>query len=375
MHVERDTQGEAQHTGGNDMSAQVNLPGRLGDPGMELKSDPRADPRMLAAMAPFGLDVAPDPVPFTGESSIEELSEFAKMAEPGFETLFDTMLLSLPEVEGVIRETTQIEGVDGNQIQLFIHRPANASGPLPGIVHTHGGGMVIMKAAGPQYVHWRDSLAALGSVVVGVEFRNGGGALGDHPFPAGLNDCASAAQWVAANMDDLGMSHMIISGESGGGNLSIATTIKAKQDGWLDKVSGVYAQCPYISGVYANPTADLPSLVENDGYFLGVSMMGALAKLYDPTGENATNPLAWPMHASVDDCAGLPPFVISVNELDPLRDEGLAFFRTLLAADVDARSRTINGTCHAGDCVFAEAIPEVYAETLDDIVRFANRVG
>ena len=59
-------------------------------------------------------------------------------------------------------------------------------------------------------------------------------------------------------------------------------------------------------------------------------MMGPLAKIYDPSGANATNPLAWPYHATVEDLEGLPPHVVSVNELDPLRDEGLAYFRKLL---------------------------------------------
>ncbi len=40
--------------------------------------------------------------------------------------------------------------------------------------------------------------------------------------------------------------------------------------------------------------------------------------------------MAWPLHASRDDLAGLPPHVISVNQLDPLRDEGLAYARKLL---------------------------------------------
>jgi hypothetical protein len=35
------------------------LPGRLGDPTRVLKTDPRADPRLVAACAPFALDVAP----------------------------------------------------------------------------------------------------------------------------------------------------------------------------------------------------------------------------------------------------------------------------------------------------------------------------
>jgi len=229
-----------------------------------------------------------------------------------------------------------------------------------------------LKAADPGYVRWRDELAATGLVVVGVEFRNGAGELGNHPFPAGLNDCASGAQWVIENRDELGVSKVVISGESGGGNLAIATALKAKNDGWVDQIAGVYAQCPYVYGGYADPSPELTSLFENDGYFLGVANMGALAVAYDPDGANATNPLAWPFHATAADVAGLPPHVISVNQLDPLRDEGLAYYRTLLAGGVSAVSRTVNGTCHAGDCLFLDAMTNVFRATQRDIKSFAD---
>ncbi len=353
----------------------VVLPGRLGTPDMELRDDPRADPRMVAAMAALGMDGRPEPVGVDGNSPIEHLLELCLGAEPGYTMMSDVIFADLPPVEGVTSRTEVIEGADGNDIKLYIHQPADMDGPIPAIVHTHGGGMVILTAADVNYVRWRDELAATGMVVIGVEFRNGGGALGNHPFPAGLNDCASAAQWAAANKDELGISHIVMSGESGGGNLAIATTMKAKKEGWLDEIAGVYAQCPYISNAYTNPIPSLPSLVENDGYFLDVSMMGGLARVYSPTGEDDTNPLAWPMHASTDDVAGLPPHVISVNQLDPLRDEGLAFFQTLLAAGVPAISRTVNGTVHAGDCIFRAAMPDVYAATIADIRRFADSVA
>ncbi|GIS21067.1 MAG: hypothetical protein CM15mP120_29830 [Pseudomonadota bacterium] len=71
------------------------------------------------------------------------------------------------------RSKTRIKGVDDNDITLYIHQPADRAGPLPCLVHTHGGGMVLMTAADPVFVRWRNTLASMGLVVVGVEFRNG----------------------------------------------------------------------------------------------------------------------------------------------------------------------------------------------------------
>jgi acetyl esterase/lipase len=257
-------------------------------------------------------------------------------------------------------------------VTLYLHRPAGAAGPLPGVLHLHGGGMVMLEAAGATYGRWRDELAAAGLVVVGVEFRNGAGKHGPFPFPAGLDDCAAALRSVVDHKQQLGISKLIVSGESGGGNLTLATVLRAKRDGLVDQIDGAYAMCPYISGAWAAPPAELPSMFENDGYFLEVAMMGALAKVYDPSGEHATDPLAWPLHASPDDLRGLPPHVISVNQLDPLRDEGLAYARKLLDAGVPVISHTVNGTCHAGDIIFAGAMPDVYRATVRDIKGFAE---
>ena len=347
------------------------LPGRLGNPDMTLEQDERIDPRIVNALTEAGaLQTVESPV--SAESSYTECLEFCRSFEAVNMAAHPQMMAAMPSFVDVQSTTETITGADGNPIKLYIDQPAQRSGALPCVVHTHGGGMVLMTADDPGFIRWRKSLASMGVMVIGVEFRNGGGVLGDHPFPAGLNDCASAAKWAQANKMALGISSIVISGESGGGNLCIATTLKAKQEGWLDAIDGVYAMCPYISGLYANPPRELPSLRENDEYMIGCRMMGVLAKVYDPNGDNATNPLAWPYHACSQDLEGLPPHVISVNELDPLRDEGLVFSRKLLAAGVPTVTRTVNGTPHAGDQAFPDAIPDVFFETLRSLYGFAR---
>lgn len=349
----------------------VVLPGRLGDAESSLATDRRADPRMVAALAAFGLDQNGADPPVTRSSPRDAQLAYCVEAEVGFEAVFAALHGGLPAIEGVTVETRTIPGVDGNEVRLYVHRPAGADS-LPCVFHIHGGGMVLLEGSGPAYARWRDELAATGLVVVGVEFRNAGGTLGTYPFPAGLEDCASGLRWVLDHKDELGATTVVVSGESGGGNLTLAVTLKAKREGWLSGIDGVYAQCPYISGVWADKPADLPSLHENDGYFISCAQMAVLAEVYDPGGAHSEDPTCWPYHATTEDLAGMPPHVISVNELDPLRDEGLAYYRKLVAAGVPAVGRTVNGTCHAGDMIFRQAMPEVYAATVRDIKGFAD---
>lgn len=352
--------------------------GRLADPGMGPGTDPRIDPRLLAVLAAFGLDAAAAPPPLTRETPVEELSEFIGQAEAGFEGLYEALPNELPgDDDGRVTYSRQsIQGIDGNDIALHVFRPAGLAGSLPCTVYLHGGGMTILKADNKVHQQWSRDLAATGMVVIGVDFRNGYTAAGLNPFPAGLNDCTSAVRWIGSHRDELGIGKLVLQGESGGGNLVLATTLRAKQDGQLDDIDGVYAMVPYISGGYAWDLArklrELPSLVENDGYFIECQIMDLLVSIYDPTGANAQNPLCWPYFAEVADLEGLPPHVISVNELDPLRDEGVAYYRKLLQAGVPVMGRINLGLVHGADSIFRQALPNVYAATVGDIKRFAE---
>jgi acetyl esterase/lipase len=338
---------------------------------MSLGTDPRADARLIAAMIPYGMQESAPICPVTPTSAYDERLEVTAATEAALQDFFSLLYAGLPEISGVERSEETIEGVDGNAITLHIHRPADAASEVPAILHLHGGGMALLSAADDQFIRWRDELAASGVVVVGVEFRNSGGKLGAYPFPAGLDDCTTALLWLHAHRSRLGVSTIVVSGESGGGNLTLATALRARRDGNLAAVDGVYAQCPYISGMYAEQPEELGSLRENDGYFLDRWAMAVNASIYDPDGRHATDPLAWPYHATGDDLTGLPPHVISVNELDPLRGEGIAYHHKLLAAGVSSVCRVVVGTSHAADVIFRAAIPDVYAASARDLVGFA----
>lgn len=353
---------------------QTNFPGRLGDPATTLLTDPRLDPRIAAAMT-MAAALAPGVTSVGPDATYEQSLAYCLAFEQANAAFHPQLLAALPPAPTVHSSTTVIQGVDNNPINLYIHKPVDQQGPLPCVVHLHGGGMVLMTAEDPGFIGLRNDLAASGMVVIGVEFRNGGGRLGNHPFPAGLNDCASAVKWAYTNKDQLGISAIVVAGESGGGNLSLATTLKAQAENWLDQINGVYAMCPYISGTYAAPPAELVSQVENAGYMLEADMMGALVKVYDPNNDHADNPLAWPWRSAPATLAGLPPHFISVNELDPLRDEGLAYYRKLLAAGVSAVARTVHGTPHAGDVSLPGVVPDIYQETLRSINGFATALA
>jgi acetyl esterase/lipase len=223
------------------------------------------------------------------------------------------------------------------------------------------------------YRGWGKIIAANGVAVVMVDFRNclvASSVPEVAPFPAGLNDCVSGLKWVVANAGQLKIdpARIVVAGESGGGNLTLATGLKLRQDGDLGLIKGLYALCPYIRGEW--PTPECPSSTENNGILLELhNNRGAIG--YGIEAFTERNPLAWPSFATAQDVEGFPPTVISVNECDPLRDEGINFYRLLLSAGVPARCRQVMGTMH-GTEILSIACPEISRDTARDLAAFCK---
>lgn len=342
-------------------------------PVSKLVRDPRIDPRLKALFA------WPDRPPVGDIASREALlaeanTPEALAAEAGMAMLFSACDTeeNAPSAGLSIRTETYVSAPDGNSVQIGVIRP-DTDERLPCVVYIHGGGMQTMSAFNGMYKAWGRIIAAQGVAVVMPDFRNAlrpSSAPQVLPFPAGLNDCVSAVKWARANATSLNIDpdRIVVAGESGGGNLTLATGLKLLKDGDIGLIKGLYALCPYIAGQWPHP--DHPSSVENNGILLQLhDNRGAMA--YGIEAFEAKNPLAWPSFATEADVRGLPPVIISVNECDPLRDEGVAFYRLLLRAGQPARCRQIMGTTHGAE-IFSIACPEISRDTAADLARFAR---
>ena len=160
-----------------------------------------------------------------------------------------------------------------------------------------------------------------------------------------------------------------MAGESGGGNLTLATGLKLSSDGDLGLIRGLYALCPYIAGHW--PQDRFPSSIENNGMLIDLHNNRGAVGVRHRRASTPRNPLAWPGSPPRTTCRDLPPTVISVNECDPLRDEGIEFYRLLLRAGVPARCRQLMGTIH-GTEIFSIACPDISRETAGSIAQFCR---
>jgi acetyl esterase len=341
--------------------------------GSKIADDPRIDPRIKALFA------APDQPP-QGDVADRE-SQLAQANTPqalaaarAMDGLFAACAseANAPSAGLVTSTRTFVSQPDGNEIKVQFIRPDTAE-ILPCVYYIHGGGMMSMSAFNGLYTGWGRIIAAQGVAVAMVDFRNclsPSSAPEVKPFPAGLNDCVSGVKWLAANAAALNIdpARIVVAGESGGGNLSLATTLKLLKDGDIGLIQGVYALCPYIAGQW--PLPQNPSSTENNGLLLDLhNNRGVMA--YGIEAFEAKNPLAWPGFATEADVKGFPATVISVNECDPLRDEGIGFYRLLLRAGVAARCRQVMGTIH-GTEVFSISCPDISRDTAADLARFAK---
>jgi acetyl esterase len=230
-------------------------------------------------------------------------------------------------------ENRTIPGPDGDvPIRVFV---PDAPGPLPILVHYHGGGWVIGSV--DQSENQCRAMANLTPcIVVSVEYR----LAPETRFPGGLEDCYAATAWVAEHGAELGgdPTRLAVGGESAGGNLAAAVALLARERGG--------PKIAYQLLVYPVSDSDFEtaSYTENaEGFGLTRDGMQYFWELYIGSEADLTNPLAAVLRA---DLAGLPPALVITAECDVLRSEGDALAEKLKAAGVQVEHVYYPGQIH-----------------------------
>ncbi len=205
--------------------------------------------------------------------------------------------------------------------------------PGPAMVFYHGGGFVIgdLDTHEP---YCAEVTRVLDIPVIAIDYR----LAPEHPWPAAPDDCEAATRWIAASPSELGVgvTSLVLSGDSAGGNLAIVTAMALRD---RPAAAPVIVQFPIYPAVDGG--GDWGSFHEHgDGKLLTHEAMDWFMKAYAAeAGHVRSHPLG-------HDQAGMPPTLIVTAGLDPLRDQGRAYAGALIEAGVPTTFREAVGNIH-----------------------------
>jgi acetyl esterase/lipase len=227
------------------------------------------------------------------------------------------------------------EDHDAGGVRVRTYRPQRAPAPGPALLWMHGGGLVMGDLAEDDAEC--EELALGGRcLVASVDYR----LAPEHPYPAAVDDCLTAARWLAAQAPALGVdrSRIAVGGYSAGAGLAAATCLLARDRAVLSPVLQVLL-APMLDD-RRRPHSAPPDLrvwheaanTQAWGHYLG----GA-------AGRDAPDPAA---PARAGDLGGLPPAYLAIGDLDLFLDETLEYAAQLVAAGVPVDLRVHAGAFH-----------------------------
>lgn len=216
---------------------------------------------------------------------------------------------------GVAVEQTQIAGVNVDWL-----RPKNAREDKV-LLYLHGGAYVIGSPRTHRQLVSHTARAA-GVVAVLPDYR----LAPEHPFPAAIDDAVAVYNGLLAS--GFKPEDIIISGDSAGGGLSVATLLQLRHAG-LPMPAAAVLLSPFLdvtgSGESATTRAD------RDPWF-DVADLHVVAAYYCPDESEWQNPLVSPVFANV---AGLPPMLIQVGDDEILLSDSTRLAKKLEAEGVE----------------------------------------
>jgi acetyl esterase/lipase len=253
-------------------------------------------------------------------------------------------------------EYAQIPGFRPLELDLYL--PANAAGPVPVVVHVHGGGWRRgsrrhpLPALGDGFYQ---GLAASGIAVAAVDYRLSGEAR----YPAAVDDVRAAVAWARSALPGYGVVQgpLVLWGDSAGGHLALLVALSGTEPGNTGPdnsglhnagVDGVVAWFPVTDLTNVGEPADPQT---REALFLGVPPAQA------PDLAREASPITH-VHA------GAPPVLLMHGDSDALvpPDQSTRFARALRDAGGAVSLVLVPGASHFWDG--AEDVPGIVARSV-----------
>jgi acetyl esterase len=221
------------------------------------------------------------------------------------------------------------------KVAVRAYRPVPGE-TLPALVFFHGGGWTIGDLDTHDVVCRQLALGAR-CTVFSVDYR----LAPEHPFPAAVEDCFFATEYISLHSSELNVDpkRIAVGGDSAGGNLAAVVALMARD-----------REGPPLAGqLLIYPATDqrcaFPSHERNgEGYLLTRDGIRFFRGGYLPNPADHTDWRASPLLAASH--AGLAPAFVLTAGYDPLVDEGRTYAERLSAAGVQVAYREYSDMVH-----------------------------
>ena len=239
----------------------------------------------------------------------------------------------MPDIAEV--KDIQIPGAAG-PMRVRIYNPdPHSSTPQPALIFIHGGGWCLNTVESHDSI-CRGLAKEANIVVLSLDYR----LAPEHPFPAGLEDCYTAVQWISKNAQQLNLDSqkLALGGDSAGGNLTAATLLLTHERHGVP-IAFQLLIYPAVHSQARNESRQKFS----QGYALDRSLSQWMYMSYVGSKDPA-NPLISPFLAK--ELSYMPPAYILTASHDPLRDEGQMYAERLRKEGVRCTYKCYEGMLH-----------------------------
>lgn len=309
--------------------------------------DGAMDPRVYKSMKLMPLMSHFMPKPKKNATALEQILPYRKMfAEYKGDYIAD---------DGVETQNITVPSADGYQVPVRVYTRTAKGKDLPMFVYYHGGGFF---GGGLDIVEQMCKLLVqnIDCVVLSVDYR----LCPEGHYPMPLDDCWAVTRWAYENAEKLGAAKkkIAVSGDSAGGNLAAAITLRDREEktGMVGLQVLIYPavniagqDTEFYHGTDSakyHKSRKHAKVIEAMTKLFG-SMMGPdgnmLDNVYLQGHEKATHIYASPI---LDDFHDLPQTMLFFGEHDFLVFEDFAYARHLTKAGVPLKTVIYRGLTH-----------------------------